>query len=266
MLEPPDEVEAQRTAEANAKMNRLGSAEQGADSAAAVFYLGFDRFTYPGDAVMSNWWSTTPLYWAGFYLAPAPHHSDASWMTKRSTIRAMGWGCAPLYVGRQVGDSNLTAAQGTLDAHNAATLASNAGFPSQSFIFLDVETGGTLSTAFVNYIVAWASEVAIATNYHPGVYCSYNSGAQLNSAFGGLIVRFWCWRLGCPPSPGCHLAVPAPGPTGCGFGLAQLWQYAQSGQPDSCTGFSNTGHCNLTSGGSVYSVDLDTAISSDPST
>jgi hypothetical protein len=104
------------------KYARLGMTSPAVDVAATTYHYGFDRFTYPGDTVMQYWWSNTPMFWTGFYLAPAPQHSDTSWMTKYNTARHMGWGFAPLYVGRQVGDSNLTEAQGRSDAHNAAPL------------------------------------------------------------------------------------------------------------------------------------------------
>jgi Rv2525c-like, glycoside hydrolase-like domain len=234
------------------------------DAVTATYYYGFDRSTYPGDAVMQDWWNNTPMFFTGFYLAPAPHHSNTSWMTKRSTIFHMGWGFAPLYVGRQVGDANLNAAQGRTDAHNAAALSTTAGFPNLSYLFLDIETGGTLSSAFISYIVAWCSELAIATNYHPGVYCSYTSASQINNALGGLVAKFWCWRLGCPPSPGCHQTLPAPAPSNASQ-LARVWQYAQSGIPGNCTGFQSNGRCDLSSGGTGYPVDLDTATSTDPS-
>jgi hypothetical protein len=37
------------------------------ESTAAFYYYGFDRSTYPGDAVMQDWWITTPMFWTGFY-------------------------------------------------------------------------------------------------------------------------------------------------------------------------------------------------------
>lgn len=246
------------------KLRRLGLSI--AEAATATYYFGFDRSTYPGDAVMQDWWLNTPMFWTGFYLAPAPHHSNTSWMAKRTAIHNMGWGFAVIYVGRQSGDGSLlTDAQGRSDAHNAATLAAQAGFPNSAYIFLDIETGGTLSSQFINYIKGWVSEMNVATSYRAGIYCSYNSASQINTALGGVIAEFWCWRLGCPPSPGCHQTLPAPAPSSCGVQFAHVWQYAQSGQPGSCTGFESNGNCDLTSGGTAYPVDLDTAIYTNPS-
>jgi hypothetical protein len=77
------------------KYARLGMTSPAADVAATTYHYGFDRFTYPGDTVMQYWWSNTPMFWTGFYLAPAPQHSDTSWMTKYNTARHMGWGFCP---------------------------------------------------------------------------------------------------------------------------------------------------------------------------
>jgi len=75
---------------------------------------GFDTSFYPGDATMSAWRQpASPYEWVGYYLQ-APCHRDASWMGKRSTLTAMGWGLAVLFVGQQtfdgVPDSDVTVA------------------------------------------------------------------------------------------------------------------------------------------------------------
>src|SRR4051794_32623815 len=65
---------------------------------------GFDTSIYPGDATMSAWRQpSSPYEWVGYYLQ-APCHRDASWMGKRSTLTAMGWGLAVLFVGQQTFD------------------------------------------------------------------------------------------------------------------------------------------------------------------
>lgn len=58
----------------------------------AVYDYGFDRSTYPGDTEMQGLWTNTSLAFTGFYLAPAPDHSDTSWMGKRAKLKSMGWG------------------------------------------------------------------------------------------------------------------------------------------------------------------------------
>ena len=65
---------------------------------------GFDTSIYPGDAAMQAWVSpSSPYEWVGYYLQ-APCHRDPSWMGKRQTLTAMGWGLAVLYVGQQTFD------------------------------------------------------------------------------------------------------------------------------------------------------------------
>jgi hypothetical protein len=65
---------------------------------------GFDTSIYPGDAAMQAWARPgSPYEWVGYYLQ-APCHRDPSWMGKRQTLTAMGWGLAVLYVGQQTFD------------------------------------------------------------------------------------------------------------------------------------------------------------------
>jgi glycoside hydrolase-like protein len=65
---------------------------------------GFDTSIYPGDATMAAWRKPkSPYEWVGYYLQ-APCHRDPSWMGKRATLTAMGWGLAVLFVGQQTFD------------------------------------------------------------------------------------------------------------------------------------------------------------------
>lgn len=65
---------------------------------------GFDTSIYPGDATMSAWrYPASPYQWVGYYLQ-APCHRDPTWMGKRATLNAMGWGLAVLFVGQQTFD------------------------------------------------------------------------------------------------------------------------------------------------------------------
>jgi hypothetical protein len=232
------------------------------------FYYGFDISTYPGDSQMSTWWTSSPFYWVGFYLAPAPHHSNTSWMSKRSTLKNQGWGLAPIYVGRQAGDgSKLTTAQGITDAQNASSLASQAGFPSNAFVFLDIEQGGTLSTAFMNYIKGWINELFNNTPFNVGVYCNaYQTAAQIRAAVPTIGVQFWCVNVNCPPSQGCVGVGTPPDPHGCGVTYSGDWQFAQSPKPGgiNCPGYTG-GNCSQTFGGVTLLVDLDTSYFANPS-
>jgi hypothetical protein len=67
-------------------------------------HAGFDTAMFPGDATMNAWrYPASPYEWVGYYLQ-APCHRDPSWMGKRATLTAMGWGLAVLFVGQQTFD------------------------------------------------------------------------------------------------------------------------------------------------------------------
>jgi len=50
-------------------------------------FAGFDCSGFPGETVMQKLRSTTNFKFCGYYLAPAPSHSDPSWMGKRSFLK-----------------------------------------------------------------------------------------------------------------------------------------------------------------------------------
>src|SRR4051812_36723144 len=118
----PAAVNEKRSAVADvaAKVAQAAAAVTGQDAKLANdyekgHYVGFDTHTYPGSATMHAWKQTpgAPYSWVGYYL-PAPCHNDKSWVGKRDTLRAMGWGIAVVYVGQQTwgkAPRNLTTAQ-----------------------------------------------------------------------------------------------------------------------------------------------------------
>jgi hypothetical protein len=64
-------------------------------------HLGFDTYSYPGDAAMTAWRDeSVPYEWVGYYLE-APCHKDNSWSGNRQKLTQMGWGLAVIYVGQQ---------------------------------------------------------------------------------------------------------------------------------------------------------------------
>lgn len=64
-------------------------------------HLGFDTYSYPGEAAMRAWREAEkPYQWVGYYLE-APCHTDDSWSGKRQILTDMGWGLAVIYVGQQ---------------------------------------------------------------------------------------------------------------------------------------------------------------------
>jgi len=78
----------------NASANIAGDLSSGS-------HLGFDTFSYPGDAAMRAWQTAdSPYKWVGYYLS-APCHMDSSWEGKRDALSNMGWGMAVIYVGQQ---------------------------------------------------------------------------------------------------------------------------------------------------------------------
>ena len=66
-----------------------------------VLYSGMDKDFYPGDEAMSWLRTETNLRWTGYYLPVAGPGlaSKKTWGGTYSTLRAMHWGIAPLYVG-----------------------------------------------------------------------------------------------------------------------------------------------------------------------
>jgi Domain of unknown function (DUF1906) len=217
-----------------------------------TIFLGFDRSGYPGDATMQLLRTAGNVDFTGFYLAPAPSHSDTGWMTKRAFLLGLGFGFAPVYVGQQQsppGSLNLTAAQGQIDGHNATQLAQHAGFPASSVLYLDVETGPPVHQPFLDYYKAWVQSV-LDNGFKPGVYCSHHLAASFIGADNRSIA--WVFQL---PSVGGNFTapLPQPDPSHSTFAAAKVLQYAQNAK--------------LTLGGQVITpVDLNTALVADPST
>lgn len=217
-----------------------------------AIFLGFDRSEYPGDNVMQRLRTEAQIDFTGFYLAPAPSHGNAGWMGKRAFLLGLGLGFAPIYVGQQQsppGSLNLTAPQGTTDGLNAAQLAATAGFPGGSVLYLDVETGPPVHPPFIAYYKAWVQSV-IDNGFTPGVYCSHHLGAGFIAADNRAVP--WVFQLAAiggsftPP-------LPRPDPSHSSVSGAKVLQYAQN--------------ATLTLGATVIKpVDLNTALSADPST
>lgn len=231
-------------------------------------YAGMDSSGYPGNAFMEGLWNETNIAFTGFYLGetstlvgPCCHESSA-WMptsspgSVRTYLEGLGFGFLPIYVGQQENDSEcpscdtLTSAQGTDDANHASNLMDAAGFPAASVCWLDVELGGSLSTAFLNYIGAWVDQMNNNTEYWAGVYCSYDvSAGQIVSKVGASNVNIWVWDLNIDS---CQEYSPFPKPTpSSAYSHATSLQYAQG--------------CTISNGTSTYGVDLDSSLYLDPS-
>ncbi|SNT07034.1 Serine protease, subtilisin family [Noviherbaspirillum humi] len=195
-------------------------------------HAGFDRLAYPGDDVMRALWQHTNLAWTGFYLAPSPSQGYTGWMSKAATLRQMGWGLAPVYVGQQwpggPGSHILGSDQGRLDAADAIRLADQAGIGDNAVIYLDIEVGGLLPPTMLAYAQAWIAGVR-GSNYRPGVYCSFlNTAAQLRE--NNPDVFFWVFNINkfAPTqarNPDGSFRTPPVADSGCPFAVA--WQYIQ---------------------------------------
>jgi Rv2525c-like, glycoside hydrolase-like domain len=216
-----------------------------------AIFLGFDRSAYPGDHIMQRLRTEAEVDFTGFYLGPAPSHGDTGWMNKRDFLASLGFGFAPIYVGQQQsppGSLVLTGAQGVLDGDNATKLATTAGFPPTSVIYLDIETGPPAHAPFFVYYKAWAQSV-IDSGFTPGFYCSHHLGAPFAAADNRALP--WVYQLNAvggsfaPP-------LPRPDPSHSSFNGAKVLQFAQNAT------------LNL-SGTILKPVDLNTALSADPS-
>jgi hypothetical protein len=217
-----------------------------------------DVATFPGDRVMQSLIKNTNLKWTGFYLTPAPSQGhNLKWMTKHNFLRDLGWGIAPIYVGRQVKsvpktDHRITPENGAIDGNHAAQLARSANFAFGSIIYLDFENGAPLLDEQKSYYAAWAA--AIRRNaFKPGVYCISTLAAGLFATVpGGTIwvanYSKFAKKLFKPP-------FPQPDPSQGGFN-ASLWQLR---------GNTTIEYDDIEGGKKHTVVDLDSSDIKDPS-
>jgi hypothetical protein len=190
-----------------------------------AFVAGMDVAGYPGDRVMRSLIKNTNLRWTGFYLTPAPSQGHKlGWMGKHDFLRDLGWGIAPIYVGRQVksvphSDHRLTPENGTKDGAHAAELARLAGFAFRSIIYLDFENGLPLLDEQKEYYAAWAAELQ-NNGLRPGVYCVAGLAVGLSLTVPKGLV--WAARYSFPKKL-YKPPFPQPDPALGGFN-ATLWQ------------------------------------------
>jgi hypothetical protein len=213
-------------------------------------FLGFDRSEYPGNNVMQLLRDKAQIAFTGFYLAPAPSHGDDGWMDRREFLADLGFGFAPIYVGRQQsGPGSHVLSEGTNDGANAAELASQAGFPEASVLYLDIESGPPAHQPLLDYYKAWVQSV-IDNGFSPGVYCSHLLGARFMETDDRAVP--WVFQLKSATPQTFTPPLSAPDPSHSSFGFAKVLQYAQNG--------------TLVLGSTKLNpVDLDTALMADPS-
>jgi hypothetical protein len=245
-------------------------------------YLGFDLNIFPGEDALPALRKT--FSFSSYWLSPPTGEKTNTWLGRRELLRSQGFGFLLLYLGplsRELKNQAAAAQKGTLDARSAASVAKSEGFPSQAIIFLDIEEGGRLSTAYHAYLRAWASGLAEA-GYRSGAYCS---GIPLKEEPGVTITTaddirahtpspdfvYFIFNDVCPPSPGCTYPQNPPSPAVGGILYASVWQYAQSPRRMDRTahcapGYHTDGNCYAPGDAAhAWSLDVDTATSSDPS-
>jgi hypothetical protein len=249
-------------------------------SAQSPAYLGFDRNTYPGDAILKTLHQT--FSYAGYWLNNPPGEKTNTWSGHRAAVESAGLGFLVLFNGRLYAElksiSNATKL-GNSDAQAATTAARHQGFPARTIIFLDQEQGGRMLPEQKAYLYAWVDAV-IAAGFRAGVYCSgipnkddYNivTAEDIRQGAAGRQMVYWAINDACPPAPGCAFPARPPVPSDSGVGFAEVWQYAQSPQrrdvAGRCSNYHADGECyppGIPPGQRLH-VDVDAATSPDPS-
>jgi hypothetical protein len=248
-------------------------------------YLGFDRNGYPGDAAMAE--LHKQFAFTGYWLTPPPGAKTNSWVGKRATLRAQGWGFLLLANGRF--DREIVKAQkagtapgelGRKDAALAVAAVRAEGFPAGAIVFLDQEEGGRLLEEQAGYLLGWTEALA-ASGYRPGVYAS---GKLVSDEPGTTIdtvrdirarvkvgklheIAMFDAQDTCPPAPGCTVQT-KPIST-AGEPDLTAWQYAQSPREPQftkgCTAtYASDGNCYAPGVPGVF-LDMDLAREADPS-
>jgi hypothetical protein len=222
------------------------------------FFAGMDVADFPGDRVMASLIKNTNLKWTGFYLTPAPSQGhNLKWMTKHNFLRDLGWGVAPIYVGRQVDsvprtDHRMTPENGDKDGDHAAQLARSAQFAFGATIYLDFENGAPLIDKQKTYYAKWADAIR-RNGFRPGVYCIATLAAGLFATVPDGTI--WVANYSKFPVKAFKSPFPQPDPAQGGF-KAKLWQLR---------GNITIEFDHLDGGKKHTTVDLDSSSVQDPS-
>jgi Rv2525c-like, glycoside hydrolase-like domain len=190
-------------------------------------FAGFDTSGYPGDRIMLKLRDTTNFWYCGYYLAPAPRHSDTSYMGKRNLLQGLGFGILPLYVGEQVegpGSLHPSPENGAKDGNDAVRLMRGEGFPEGSCVFLDLENGPPLRLG--DYVDNWCGAVS-NDGFLPGVYCSHLLADDIHRL--QPIARIFAFKVGTTAAhPVSGPPYPEPDPGRSGFAAAFVFQHQQN--------------------------------------
>jgi Domain of unknown function (DUF1906) len=258
------------------------AASQPASDGANKVYLGADLNAYPGDDALPA--LRKSFSFLGYWLSAPPGEKHNNWVGKRDSLRSQGFGFAVLYLGPLIKDLRSPAQanrKAVDDAKRAAAAASKEGFPAHTTIFLDIEEGGRLSSAYHEYLRAWVDQLARA-GFRAGVYCSgmpVNEGGgvtivtadDIRTNLGSRQMTYWVFNDACPPSPGCVVSQNPPPPSASGVGYTAIWQISQSPRRKQFTSvcastYQADGNCYAPRDTArKWFLDVDTADSPDPS-
>jgi len=213
-------------------------------------FRGFDTDIFPGFDAMA---ALRPCFDVTGYYLRAPSHPDQSWSGKLEGLRALKYGLLPTYVAQQTvgpGSHIVTAEQGAIDGAEAAAFMAGQEFAPRSRVFLDLENGPPFGGQQPAYVAAVVKAVE-AGGMTPACYVSHAMAAALVSAIPDLAPSLWIVRV--PTVARTTAAAPflAPNPFVSGYSNAVAWQYRQN--------------VEITVGGHTLVVDLDAAVSADPS-
>jgi hypothetical protein len=176
-----------------------------------VIYPGIDCDWFNHD-IMRYLKKHTNLTWCGFYL-PVRRDDGTSAVAaakvfegKRDFMKSLGWGLAPIYIGKQhdgqklrdlaklkLGEAAIKARlklEGEKDGNEAVKGASDAGFKPPTVIYFDVEHPWTQKSEkdlFKEYLKVWFQTVQ-RSGYNGGIYCLHDIAADLHNAVGPAFI------------------------------------------------------------------------------
>lgn len=247
----------------------------------AKSFLGFDRNDYPGDAAVKL--LRKELVFTSYWLSNPPQTKSNSWSGKHEFLKSLGYGFLPLFSGPTSGelrDEPYALKRAAADTQSAIAAARKEGFPPGTVIFLDIEEGGRLPSAYFIYLKQWASSLGEA-GYRAGVYCSAipideDEGLRLITSdfirdkIKPVELVYWVFNDACPPSPGCNSTLAPLSPAKSGVSYAQVWQFVRSPRDKAsarhCRGYAKDGNCYAAiDAAHRYDLDLNSATSADPS-
>jgi hypothetical protein len=154
----------------------------------------------------------TNLAWCGYYLPvlnDAGYNTAGSsrpWIGKRQFMRSLGWGLAPIYLGKQLDSKKIAAlvaqrltpdqleaklkAEGEKDGKQAAAAASSEKFPEPTVVYFDIEAkevSKAQRNAFKVYLKSWCENLAKA-GYSPGMYIRKEDALEFHKLVGAAFI------------------------------------------------------------------------------